>query len=61
MPVLAELIAAAGNYHRAGRPGAAEEALREAVALDPGCGPALHLLGVLAYDRGSSARPETGF
>ena len=48
----AEAFAAALALHRSGRRREAEWGLRELTASDPGHAPALHLLGLMAYEAG---------
>lgn len=49
------LFLEAGRQHRAGRMDEAERLCRETLALDSGHAAALHLLGVIAYQRGRHA------
>lgn len=50
-PPVAEMFSAAMAHHRSGRVAEAEAIYRNILAADPQHGPALHMLGVIAYQR----------
>ncbi|HYD69489.1 tetratricopeptide repeat protein [Azospirillum sp.] len=55
LPDPAALVAQALSAHRAGRPAEAGAFYRKALALNPGYGDALHLLGLASLQRGDAA------
>src|SRR4051812_36111100 len=52
MATISEAIAIALGHHQAGNLAAAEEIYRQILVVDPNCADALHLVGVIAHQRG---------
>jgi protein O-GlcNAc transferase len=61
VPQAADVLALAERWRRDGRPHDAERLLRELAAAEPACTPALHGLGLLAYQEGRAADAVTWF
>jgi protein O-GlcNAc transferase len=52
MATISEALAIAVEHHQAGRMQAAEQIYREVLRVDPNQPEALHLLGLIAYQKG---------
>ena len=59
MATISEALAIAVQHHQAGRLQAAEQIYRQILAVEPNHADAIHLLGVIAHQVGSTRSPSS--